>query len=231
MITNFNTKQFNKCLKEYQDNWKLWDDVLYDLCKKYPGHKNKNEVIAKLALIARSYNTGIERQIPSKENDKSSLEMLIDKVCENRCSFDSSINKLTNINEPLDIKKLKEILNVHGELVKILQEITRESHQHGNSKLSPKSFVSKYLHFHCPAVPVFDNIVYSHIPSLIRKNENSFILEYNEEWDKDYYDYVMRFWKLYNTEIKSMACKYAVKALDWYLLSLANEKTKQKGNQ
>jgi hypothetical protein len=42
--------------------WDLGNDILYEMCEKYPGHDEDNEIIAKIWLIGRSYAAAIERR-------------------------------------------------------------------------------------------------------------------------------------------------------------------------
>ncbi|MCI0640696.1 MAG: hypothetical protein L0Y72_16605 [Gemmataceae bacterium] len=42
--------------------WDLGNAALYDLCQEHPGHKKRDEIIAKIWLIGRSYSASIERR-------------------------------------------------------------------------------------------------------------------------------------------------------------------------
>jgi hypothetical protein len=39
------------------------DEVLYRLCREYPGHRDRSSLVAKLVLIDRGYSAGLERRV------------------------------------------------------------------------------------------------------------------------------------------------------------------------
>lgn len=41
--------------------WDMGNQVLYDLCRRHPGHSEPGEILAKIWLIGRSYAAAIER--------------------------------------------------------------------------------------------------------------------------------------------------------------------------
>ena len=43
------------------DPWSIGNQVLYDLCQRYPRHTVDSEIIAKIWLIGRAYSASIER--------------------------------------------------------------------------------------------------------------------------------------------------------------------------
>lgn len=47
--------------------WDLGNQVLYDLCRQYPGHTDEQAVIAKIWLIGRTYAAAIERRWTKSE--------------------------------------------------------------------------------------------------------------------------------------------------------------------
>lgn len=58
-------------------------------------------------------------------------------------------------------------------------------------------FASKYMHFHCPAVPVFDSYAFSPLRSLLRWQTDFELFALPAEADETYAWYAMRFWRLY----------------------------------
>jgi len=129
-------KEFKEANEKY-DFWNIGNQVLYDMCKKYPYHKDKAEIIAKVWLIGRSYAASIER---NKNNRNISDDFYSDKVApqfKKNHTFDGDVSGL---------KKLKEgnigiVLETHKKVVDFIREITGGDH---------RAFVSKYLHFHFP---------------------------------------------------------------------------------
>jgi len=55
------TKEQVKTAVEGSD-WDLGNKIRYDMCRKYPSHKKKSEILAKVWLIGRSYFAAIERR-------------------------------------------------------------------------------------------------------------------------------------------------------------------------
>lgn len=41
--------------------WHIGDEVLYDMCRKYPAHDREDVIAAKAWLIGRAYAAAIER--------------------------------------------------------------------------------------------------------------------------------------------------------------------------
>ena len=44
-----------------REGFDIGNDVLYQMCEKYPSHTNEEEIIGKIWLIGRSYAAAIER--------------------------------------------------------------------------------------------------------------------------------------------------------------------------
>ena len=101
-------------------------------------------------------------------------------------------------------------LGIHGILVKLLRSVTRDQND-------VRSFVSKYMHFHNPAVPLYDvnsnTVLTSLVPwPSVRKNAIAIT-----NADPDYAKYANRFFSLYDA-MRSAGWKVNVRALDNYLL-------------
>jgi len=150
--------------KEY--NLKIWDKgnkVLYDLCKKYPEHKEEDEIFAKIWLIGRAYSVAIERRpIEKNKKKKSNDDFYKDVVKKIRKSeFDKKIKNIPIKGGRLAKKNIKIICDVHSYIIKILKPLTK---QHNIS------FASKYLHFHRPLVPIYDSRAKKSIARIFREN-------------------------------------------------------------
>lgn len=48
-------KQIELAIDEDRDPWAVSDQLLHDLCKKYPDHRNAKAVTAKMLMIGRAY--------------------------------------------------------------------------------------------------------------------------------------------------------------------------------
>jgi len=84
------------------------------------------------------------------------------------------------------------VLEAHGTFVEVLRGITRNHH-------SATSFASKYLHFHCPVVPLYDQNVEANIRHAVPFHRG----EQRQPqaaagMDDDYHNYLCRFRTFYN---------------------------------
>jgi hypothetical protein len=212
----FSESKYKSASQKYAALWKASDKVLYDLCKRFPDHQNRAGANAKLWVIGRAYATGIERQIKSDGGQSSSMEQLAGRIWKNRFSVDRILKKLKSIREPLDENKLKVIVQAHAQLLQIVKKIVRRSE-------TPRSFVSKYLHFHCSAVPIFDTVADTALRKILPLKKRYKIFPLRQNADKNYSNFLFRFWQLYQQSPKPQK-QGSVKLLDIYLLELAREK-------
>lgn len=219
-IEKFSITKYKKACRDYKTNWEAVEIALYGLCKRYSKHQTKNAINAKLWIIGRTYATGIERKIKSKGTQGSSMEQLSNHIWKNRHRTDKILKNLTRVHEPLTEKKLQIILQVHGRLLKLIQPMLR-------NRQSPRSFISKYLHFHCPAVPIYDGIAASALIKMCPWKKAYEIFPMTKSADKNYRNFVFRFWQIYQEACKTRA-KVSVKFLDHYILAIAKDDRKRK---
>jgi hypothetical protein len=217
----FSVSKYESACHKYHKLWKTSDDVLYDLCKQFPDHKNRAGTNAKLWVIGRAYATGIERQIKSDGKQSSSMEQLTNCIWRNRFVVDKILKNLKSAREPLNENKLKTIVQSHWRLLQIVKKVTRRTH-------TPRSFVSKYLHFHNPAVSIYDMVADTALRRILPLKKRYKIFPLLKGTDKNYGHFMFRFWQLYQQSPKPRK-KGSVKLLDTYLLELAREKQILKG--
>jgi hypothetical protein len=139
---------------QYFEQWKrykLWDDTLYGLCSKHPQHSDVTHVAAKVYLIARSYQAGIERHAkdPTPRGRKG-LDVVIDTLHDNHKQVDQVLSPLRKKSKVPTPGALPGICEAHFLLTSILKPVTPRG--------VVRSFVSKYMHFHAPIVPIYDSI-------------------------------------------------------------------------
>jgi hypothetical protein len=211
----FSARDYSNAVADYDHACRATDETLYNLCQQHPDHRVLASINAKLWIIGRTYATGIERKIPSRNTQGSSLSQLSAHVLAHRRSVESVFRRLARISEPLTPEKLRNIVDAHGRFVRLLQPILR-------GKQSPRSFASKYMHFHCPAVPLYDTYAVKALRHLYRWQDHFEIFDLPVEADEEYGWYVMRFWQLY-LDAKRLRRPVAVKLLDHYLLSVAED--------
>jgi hypothetical protein len=132
-----------------------WDEVLYSLCRPLPAHADRALVYAKVYLIGRSYQTGIERWAKAERQDQKPMDAVAESLLRAAPAVDPAIERLRVLSAQLqDIPNraaLDEICAAHATVLRVLKPVMRkESVQ--------RSFVAKYLHFHAPVVPIYDNL-------------------------------------------------------------------------
>lgn len=201
---------FRKACDDYRDRWELTDSILYEVCQRHPGHGSLDVINAKVLLIGRGYMTGIERAIRSQDTQGSSLEQLASFLQENAKCVDHLISRLVALTNDISQHNQVAIISEHARFVQLLQKLTRD-------RLSTRSFVSKYLHFHCPQVPIFDNIAASWMPTLVSKKLALPAPDGLTDADEVYLDYVLRFWALL-AEARRFEPEATVKHVDNYVL-------------
>ncbi len=161
MSANLNLRKYDAAIRDYASDWALIRETLYKLCKEHPDHSHRASVNAKVLLIGRSFASGIERQVKSSGEAGSAISIVAEHMYKQRRAIDRIMSDLAAMAEPLTEEKLEVIVDCHGRLCSILRQVTAR-------KNPPRSFVSKYLHFHCPLVPIFDSYAYDHVWRLCR---------------------------------------------------------------
>lgn len=197
--------------ERYDNEWALLDQTLHDLCANHPGHTLIDEVNAKLWIVSRTYATGIERRVAGEPGMQGgSLTKVAAHLLKHGTEVDAIIGSLGDVQEPLEPDKLTTIVDAHGRFVRLLQHIT-------TGGKSPRSFASKYLHFHNPAVPIYDSYAAVALGRLYARKKLPAVTT-PAEADQDYGWYITRFWRLYQDATASQH-RVSVKLLDHYLLS------------
>jgi hypothetical protein len=131
---------------KYDGAFRVLDKVLYEACRKHPDHTDISSVFAKLWLIGRTFTTGIERAVESDGSMGSALFTLADHMLKNGSRLNELFRELSAVRE-LNESNAGCIVRLHGRFVQIIGKQTRHP---------PRSFASKYMHFHCRGVPLYD---------------------------------------------------------------------------
>jgi len=213
MQVSFVAEEYRRAVRDYRQTWRVTDQVLYDLCRNYFSHPERPNVHAKLWIIGRTYATGIERKVPTDGRQGGSLSQVAELFLRNGEKLDGWFGELSALHEPLTVKKMKTIVRLHGKVVKLLSGITRNGQ-------SSRAFVSKYMHFHCPAVPIFDSFVYSTMPKMVPWQKSLEVFGLPADADEEYAWYAMRFWNLCQ-QAQAAGVDLRVKYLDYYILCVA----------
>ena len=125
------------------DPWSIGNQVLYDLCQRYPRHTVDSEIIAKIWLIGRAYSASIERgrgkaANSGLSNDRFYAEAVPKALRASR--LDEKLGALAKLKETNE-SNVGPVLDAHTHLVHVFQGLTNKS---------KRSLASKYLHFHRP---------------------------------------------------------------------------------
>ena len=209
-------KDYANARREWLKTYSKTDEILYAMCNKWPDHSDFNATQAKVRTIGRVYATGLERK-GKKDKSKGIYETIAKLFCENKAWLDRELQILRRFKQPRAASE--RILALHGRLVKLLKGQTK-------SKVNFRSFVSKYLHFHSPIVPIFD----SRSSKTINRGDwypwkeyrgRATILPMKKGYDPVYFKFFMQF-LFYYSELQSNLQKLkhnsTVKEADYYLI-------------
>jgi hypothetical protein len=204
----FSASEYNNAIQDYEQNWQIMDQILYRLCSDHPSHAKLSSVTAKVVMIGRTYATGIERKVSTKGTQGSSISQVVALLFSHRKTVDQWLSSLGQVAAPLTTPHIQAILTVHGLILNLLQDLTID-HQ------SARSFVSKYLHFHNPLVPIYDSIAAGFLPKFVRIRRIQ--IPTAENVDPIYAEYVYRFIKFYEFAASESAM-VTIRLLDYYLI-------------
>lgn len=156
----------------------LLNKVLYDLARKFPDHKKEEHIYAKVVIIGRTYSVALER---GAGHDKAEGKFYADKIIPaiKGSPIDELIRKSKKLKK-ITTKNLEMILDTHKAVTDILREET---------DMCNRSFVSKYLHFHCKnAFFIYDSIAKDRLSELASGLAYEYTLtgEASTDTDKEY---------------------------------------------
>lgn len=189
-------------------DWGGVDEVLYRTCAESPTHTDRRTITAKLALVGRAYSAGLERCVTPPPGQQS-ITVIADFVTAHGAEVDAAIEPLLALEEPLTSDDVQSIVRAHGALLKVLRGVT-------TTGKTPRSFAAKYLHFHKPVVPIYDEYARITLTGLVHWNGNALPFSKPACADQEYYDFCVRFWRLYESCWKRGVAA-SVKTLDQYL--------------
>lgn len=186
--------------------WDLSNQILYEMCQKYPYHKNDGEIIAKVLLIGRVYSAAIERR-KNVENISSEFYREIVAPSIRKSKIDVWLNTLKDFDRPT-FENCTQIIAVHKKVTDLFKEI---------SGLEKRSLASKYLHFHFPNLFfIYD----SRSSSALKKVEHSSVWNSSlVEYDRAYAKFFLRCMAFVEKANSECDIPLTPRQLDKYLLS------------
>jgi hypothetical protein len=146
--------RLDRAIRQYRTGWQPVDVELYDLCRRRASHGQKSDVYTKVTMIERVYKAGIIRSFRGVGDAET---IVADGLIAQADLLEKQLALLKD--RPFDQQTAHEIVDLHGRITKSLAEWT------GNVWLT--SFVSKYLHFHRPIVPIYDGNAAGSIGSFV----------------------------------------------------------------
>ena len=139
-----------------------------------------------------------------------SMLNLVQHLADHSRDVSRIFEEIKGLKEPLTANKMKAIVTAHGALNALLMRVTRESR-------AARCFASKYLHFHKPIVPIYDNRAERTLTSLVRWNDTLRVFGTNNNVDEVYFKYCCRFLRLYQC-LQDEGYDPSVKLVDFLLL-------------
>lgn len=205
----FDKKFYLESWRRYKTTYLVSNDVLYEMCRKYPDHNDWQQVLAKVSIIDLVYGANFARY------DRENAIKLARYICLHTSVINKLFRRLDRAqNSRRDfVSKLCEVVSVHGEFTKLIRDCTATN---------APVFASKYLHFHFPKiVPILDSRA-EHAIKQHRKckggnfSESGCQLKRGKE-NKRYIDFCDKFLDLLDCVKNDPDENFLIKKLDQYL--------------
>jgi hypothetical protein len=196
---------------DFDRDWGGVDEVLYELCRRHPEHTERRSVTAKITLVGRAYSAGLERRVTPPKG-KQAISVIADYFEAHRADVDEMLAPIRPVAEPLSIQGLVTIIQAHGRFTRFLVSMTTD-HK------APRSFASKYLHFHNPAVPIYDSYALAGLVKRVRWSAAQTPFSCPPDGDEapnGFYEFCVRFWRLLEA-CRASGLEATVKELDAWL--------------
>ena len=175
------TLQLERAARAFDTSWGAVDEVLYGICQRYPDHNDRRAVTAKVALVDRAYSAGLERQVKPDEGEQAIVKIAAFMLAR-ASEVDEIIANLDALHEPLDKTAMTAIVDQHGRFTTLLRCVTARD-------TAPRSFASKYLHFHRSMVPIYDSYAASRLSALVPWDTKQIPFEQPAGSDAQYWDF------------------------------------------
>jgi hypothetical protein len=196
-----------RAIENYEATWQQVDTELYDLCLRRPSHRTFADVYTKVAMIGRVYEAGIARAVRVSGNREAAVAR---GLIEQADLIDKTLDALEG--KQFDRATAAQIVELHGRVTRGLEPCA------GGVWLT--SFVSKYLHFHCPLVPIYDSIAAGAIGRFVDWGavyQVRVSLLDLPDWSRAYRNYVAAFVVLYERALAETPLQPNVRDVDYLL--------------
>jgi len=163
-----------------KSKWDFGNQILYNMCAKYPYHKKKDQIVGKIWLIGRAYAAAIERRKNAKEYNEDFYTKVVAPAIQ-KSGIDQWLAELNKCRIPT-LNNIEDILVAHGKLTSLIESITG---------MRKRSLSSKYLHFHRPNLFfIYDSRAMESIRELAPPSKNK--IDQNKNIDIEYAKYCFR---------------------------------------
>ncbi len=196
-----------QAIQSYGASWKPVDGELYALCVRRSSHDDFADVYTKVAMIGRVYEAGVARAWRGTGDPETQVtQTLIEQAYLIRTGLQGLGSR------SFERQTAAEIVELHGHIARAIS--------HRTKGVFLASFVSKYLHFHCPIVPIYDSNAQAAIGQYVDQTAVGPIrkaMAQLPEWARAYRNFVAAFVVLHERAHAETPLKPTVKELDHLL--------------
>jgi hypothetical protein len=206
-----------RCQKPGQP-WDFLNGLLYEMCRRYPDHRDRDKIIAKLQIIGRVYAATIER---GSGPPKRGRDIYVDVVgpAMRRAGLDKLLGALPDGRASWS-DRLTAAVQAHRALMDIWEDA---------EVLGKRSLASKYLHFHRPDVfPILDSRAQVGIHRVIPSRKGLDTLDV-DHYDRTYRVFCERYLALVGHIRDRFGVRLTLRHADNLLLALAPRKRRPAG--
>lgn len=209
-MTKNQLRNYYEQSKKMNELWYVSNNVLYEMCKKYPAHTDSSEVVAKIFVIGRSYAASIERT----ENDNVYEKKIPELVSKHGKDIDSALLKCNKTNP-------QQIFTTYDLVLTSFHKVSDKWN---------RSLASKYLHFHQPEnFYIMDSRAKKGLSELLKiyptisnaKNEEKKQYSVPKE-SAEYMNFYLKCQICKKELEKEFYCKLSIRDLDNLLLTIAD---------
>jgi hypothetical protein len=146
-------QKYQQAIADYQASWKHIDDALRPIVRQLTW-TTLPDVHTKVVFVDGVYRAGLVRVVGRGATMRCATALLAAAP-----KLQPSIVTLSAFNGKLNGKAAMAVTAVHGDMLSVLPTSKKGKR--------PRSFASKFLHFHDPVVPLYDSQVRNNAPSLL----------------------------------------------------------------
>jgi hypothetical protein len=202
-------------IRNYKDTWKPVDDELYKLCRRRCHDDLVEDVYTKVAIVGRVYEAGVPRAWGKQYANPDPVRETAQALTDQAQLIQEGLQRLAGHAGHFGLEAAREIVDLHDQVTKAINK------RSGNLLTS---FVSKYLHFHCPIVPIIDTRADAAISKLVDRRGRRIrkVLTDLPKEVRAYRSFVAAFVALHERAYAETMLKPSVKELDHLLWRMSS---------